>query len=171
MTYPFHIAHTTHGRTRIRWAGNPADRAVIDEIARQITDLEEVDRATPRIDTGSIIIEHEQAEWSTLAALLADSLKLEFTTPATVKTRTGLETINKGLAQVDGTLKEMNTDLRSVTVFMLSALAITQALRGQVMVSSASLLWYAFSIATKARDSADTSAADTAADAAGDSGE
>lgn len=163
MTYPFHIAHTTHGRTRIRWAGNPAERAVIDEIARQITDLEDVDRATPRIDTGSIIIDHEHTEWSTLATLLADSLKLEFTTPASVKTQTGLETLNKGLAQVDGTLKEMNTDLRSVTVFMLSALAITQALRGQVMVSSASLLWYAFSIVSKTRTPA-TPLADDVAD-------
>jgi hypothetical protein len=63
--------------------------------------------------------------------------------------------LNKGIDQVDGTLKGMNTDLRTLTVFMLVVLAITQALRGQVMVSASSLLWYAFSVASKARKSSD----------------
>jgi len=171
MSYPFHIAHTTHTRTRIRWAGDRGDRTIIDEIARQINDMQDVDQATPRIDTGSIIIEHEQAEWPAIAPMLVDKLKLEFKTPATEKAATGLKTLNNGLTSVDDTLKGMNTDLRSVTVFMLSVLAITQALRGQVMVSSASLLWYAFSIASKARASVDTSSAGTAADDVAEPGE
>jgi hypothetical protein len=86
-------------------------------------------------------------------------------TPAPVPAHTGLESLNRKLAQVDGTLKGINTDLRSLTVFMLSVLAITQALRGQVMVSSASLLWYAFSVASKARTSGSTPL-DSAADIA-----
>jgi hypothetical protein len=62
-------------------------------------------------------------------------------------------------------LKGMNTDLKSLTVFMLVVLAITQAMRGQVMVSSASLFWYALSVASKARNNAGETL-ETAGDAA-----
>lgn len=165
MTLPFHIAHTTNGRTRIRWMGNASEKVVINDIAAQITQLEGVEQAVPRIATGSIIIEHDQATWSAIQTQLTDSLSLDFMTPAPVAAHTGLESLNRRLAQVDGTLKGMNTDLRSLTVFMLSILAITQALRGQVMVSSASLLWYAFSVASKARTSGSTPL-DSAADIA-----
>jgi hypothetical protein len=54
---------------------------------------------------------------------------------------------------------------------MLSALAITQAFRGQVMVSSASLLWYAFSIATKSHTPGDSAESSTPVDIEVDAGE
>jgi hypothetical protein len=151
MTCAFYIAHSTDGRTRIRWHGDNSDKAGICEIAEHINQIPGVDRAAARIATGSIIIEHETAKWSAIEPQLTDKLSVEFSTPARKPANTGILALNKGLDQVDGALKGMNTDLRSLTVFMLVVLAITQALRGQVMVSSASLLWYAFSVASKAR--------------------
>jgi hypothetical protein len=151
MSYTFHIAHSTDARTRIRQDGNISDKAVLSEIAEQMAQIPGVDQAVPRMTTGSIIIEHETVKWSAIEPQLTDNLYLEFSTPPRKPAFTGIMALNKGLDQVDGALKGMNTDLRSLTVFMLAVLAITQALRGQVVVSATSLLWYAFSVASKAR--------------------
>ena len=150
MTSAFYIAHATAGRTRIRWAGDVSDKAGIVEVAEKISDIEGVDQAMPRIKTGSIIIEHDHTDWSTLEPLLTDKLSLEFTTPV-VQVRTGIDVLNQGLDKVNGTLKSVNTDLPSVTVLLLAMLAITQALRGQVIGNSMSFIWYALSIAAMNR--------------------
>ena len=95
MTSAFYIAHATAGRTRIRWAGDVSDKASIVEVAENISDIQGVDQAMPRIKTGSIIIEHEQTDWSTLEPLLTDKLSLEFTTPV-ARARTGIDVLNQG---------------------------------------------------------------------------
>jgi hypothetical protein len=151
MTCTFYIAHTTDGRTRIRCSDDISDKTTISEIAEHMAQIPGVDQAVPRIATGSIIIEHETVQWSVIESQLTDKLSLDFSTPPRKPAYTGIMVLNKGIDQVDGTLKGMNTDLRTLTVFMLVVLAITQALRGQVMVSASSLLWYAFSVASKAR--------------------
>jgi hypothetical protein len=155
MTFAFNVAHTTHGRTRIRWAGDSTEIDHIRKIADSIAGIQDVDHAEPRIRTGSIIIDHGRVKWSSLMPQLAEKLSLEFTSPAVRRRLSGLEAFNQGLHQVDDTLRDLNTDLHSLTVIMLVTLAIIQALRGQVMVSSGSLLWYAFSVASKARGAAD----------------
>jgi hypothetical protein len=116
-----------------------------------MTQIPGIDQAVPRIATGSIIIEHETVKWSAIEPQLADKLSVEFTAPPREPAYTGIMALNKRIDQVDDTLKGLNTDLRSLTVFILVVLAITQATRGQVMVSATSLLWYAFSVASKAR--------------------
>jgi hypothetical protein len=156
MTFAFNIAHTTDGRTRIRWAGDSTEIDHIRKIADGIAGIKGIERAIPRMRTGSIIIDHGGVKWSSLMPQLTEKLSLEFKSPAARRRLTGLETFNQGLHQVDETLKDMNTDLHSLTVIMLVVLSITQALRGQVMVSSGSLLWYAFSVASKARRAADS---------------
>ena len=151
MTSAFYIAHATDGRTRIRWAGDTSEKTRILEIAENIADVPGVDKALPRITTGSIIIEHDEAEWPALEPLLADRLSLEFTKPAPPQSRSGLHSLNRGLDKVDEKLRSINTDLPSVAVFLLIMLAIAQALRGQVIGNSMSFIWYALSIATMTR--------------------
>ena len=163
MTLAFYTAHTTDGRTRIRWAGDAGEKAIVGEVAENIALIEDVDQALPRITTGSIIIEHDQVQWPALRQQLIDRLSLEFTAPSPPQARPGLATLNQGLDKVDNTLKGINTDLGSVTALLLIILSITQALRGQVMGNSISFLWYALSIATMSRDSASTQP-DTTAD-------
>ena len=158
MTYAFTIAHTTEGRTRIRWAGDASEKTRIGELAESIAGLSGVDRAVPRIRTGSIIIEHEHEEWPSLEPRLCEELSLVFKS-TTAATRSGLQALNHELDRVDGALrKSINTDLPSASVILLLILAITQAIRGQVMGNSMSFIWYALSIAAMARNSADTGA-------------
>lgn len=161
MIHAFYIAHTTRGRTRIRWAGEASDKTSIQEVADSIATIEGVDQALPRMATGSIIIEHDQAEWTSLEPQIMDSLSVAFTAP---QSRSGMDVLNQKLDKVDATLKGINTDLPSMTVLLLCVLAITQALRGQVMGNSMSFLWYALSIASMARGSTAAAPQDTAAD-------
>lgn len=158
MSHAFFIAHTTSGRTRIRWAGDVTEKAKVTELAADIAQVQGVDNALPRVNTGSIIIEHDNRDWSELEAQLTEKLPLTFITSAPSSPRyTGVARLNQGLDNVDETLKGMNMDLSSLSVLFLLVMAITQALRGQVAVSSASLLWYAFSVASRARGATDTS--------------
>ena len=124
-------------------------------VAENIAAIEGVDQALPRPSTGSIVIEHEQTNWSSLEPEIADRLSLKFSTPVS-RPRTGMDTINQGIGQVNGALKTINTDLGSVTVLFLLILTVVQALRGQVLGNSGSYLWYALSIAMMARNKANT---------------
>ncbi len=156
MNPAFYVAHGTSGRTRIKWAGDRADKARVIEVAENISAIEGVDKAEPRPSTGSIVIEHEQVEWSILESELAGIVSLQSGVPTPTGPRSGMDTVNRGIDQFNGALKSINTDLGSVTVLMLLILAVTQAFRGQVMSSSSSFLWYALNIAATARPTAAT---------------
>jgi hypothetical protein len=155
MTPTFYIAHSTPGRTRIRWAGDASEKNCITALATEIENLNGVVKAVPRITTGSIIIEHDEKEWPGLQTELNNKLSLNFTFTSPAMQRSGVESLNQGLDNLDGALKKVNMDFDSVTMLMLSALAIIQALRGQVMSSSVSFLWYAFTLSMMARGKAD----------------
>jgi hypothetical protein len=163
MTYTFTIAHSTEGRTRIRWAGDVSEKTRIGELAESIAGLSGVDRAVPRMTTGSIIIEHEHEVWSSIEPRLCKDLSVAFR-PTAAATQSGLQALNHELDRVDGALRKgINIDLPSASVILLLILAITQAVRGQVMGNSMSFIWYALSIAAMARNSADTGADTTTA--------
>ena len=53
---------------------------------------------------------------------------------------------------IDHALKRMNTNFDSLLMLTLFALSIVQALRGQVLSSSVSFLWYAYTLASMVRD-------------------
>jgi len=155
MTPTFYIAHSTSGRTRIRWAGDASEKTTIYELATDIANLHGVDNAVPRMTTGSIIIEHHETEWTTLQPQLTDKLSLEFSSAPPALRRSGAQVLNHRIDNFDGALKNMNLDVTSLTLLLLSVLAIIQALRGQVMGSSVTFLWYAFNIVSRARGKAD----------------
>jgi hypothetical protein len=163
MTAAFYVAHATSGRTRIRWAGDAAEKGDVAEIAQNIAGIEGVDQASPRVTTGSIIIEHEQAEWPEIRSRLEDRLSLKIGPSAVAEPGTAIDTLNHGVDRINGALKGINTDLGSLSIFLLLVLAVTQAVRGQVMGSSVSFLWYAVTIIMTSRGTAGT-AGDTATD-------
>jgi len=154
MTPIFYIAHRAPGRTRIRWAGDASEKASVFALAAEIENLNADIIADPRITTGSIIIQHEGLPWPSVETQLADRLSITILAgPPTVK-GSGAAALYKDINRLDGALKHLNLDFDSVTLLMLSAAAITQALRGQVMSSSVSFLWYAFTLAMMARGKA-----------------
>jgi hypothetical protein len=161
MTPTFYIAHATPGRTRIRWAGDSAEKNIVSALATDIANINGVDKAEPRIVTGSIIIQHEGQIWPALESQLTDQIPLEFTTVPPAFAHNGAQTPNDSIANVDGALKHVNMDVYSIAILMLCAFAIVQALRGQFMSSSSSFLWYAFNLAVMARNKVDKIRDDT----------
>ena len=155
MTLTFHIAHTSPGRTRIRWAGDASAKETIRELAAEIEKIDAVVSADPRMTTGSIIIEHDDIEWPSLQAQLSDQLSMIFTPCVPPMKRSGAKALSQSIDNLDGTLNKLNMDFDSLTLLMLSTLAVIQALRGQVIGSSSSFLWYAFNLAIMARNRTD----------------
>ncbi len=162
MTLAFYIAHTTIGRTRIRWAGDASEKSGIIGLAAKMETLDAIEKAEPREATGSIIIEHEQTEWSVLQPQLQEQFSLDFISTTPAVRRTGTQVLNQGLDSFDSALKNVNMDLGSVALVALSSMAIVQALRGQVTSPAGSYLWYALSLVAMARDKAGDAAANTA---------
>ena len=152
MTPLFYVAHATPGRTRIRWAGDSDDKYIVSELAGDFANVAGVVTVEPRTVTGSIIIQHDGQEWPTLQSALSDQLSIEFTAAPPAVKRNGADAVNDSIDTIDDALKLVNMDFDSFLMLMLCALSIIQALRGQVMSSSVSFLWYAFTLASMVRD-------------------
>jgi hypothetical protein len=69
--------------------------------------------------------------------------------------RSGTAALNENIDNLDGALKHLNMDFNSLMLAILSVLAIIQAMRGQVMSSSGSYLWYALNLLMMARNRPD----------------
>ena len=152
MTSLFYIAHATPGRTRIRWAGDSDHKHFVNEFASDIACIAGVVKAEPRTVTGSIVIQHDGLEWPVLQSALSDQHPIKFTADPSAITRSGVDAVNDSIDTVDAVLKHVNMDFYSLLMLMLLTLSIVQALRGQVLSSSVSFLWYAFTLAAIARD-------------------
>ena len=153
MSYRFTIPHALAERTRIRWAGAADERDAVTELALRIGDLDGVSHAQSRPLTGSIIIDHHGIEWTQLARRLQAELSIEFEVDREPHRATGIERFNDGVASLERGLGRVDVDLPSLSLLLVLAMAAAQALRGNVATSSMSLLWYAMTIASRARDS------------------
>ncbi|MDJ0881328.1 MAG: hypothetical protein QNJ56_06720 [Gammaproteobacteria bacterium] len=152
MSVPFNIAHTINGRTRIRWAGDDKDKHHVIEIAAQLNEIEAIDAAIAKPITGSIVIQHASKEWLDIQPRLEQIAQIDFSTKPATRNRTGVELLNHSMDHLDTVLRTKNLDLNSLTFMMVLSFAVIQALRGQVMVSSGSLLWMAYNLSTRVRD-------------------
>lgn len=152
MTPLFCISHEMPGRTRIRWAGDSDEKYVVIELASDIANIAGVVNAEPRSTTGSIIIQHDGQEWPAIQSALSNQLPIKFTARPPAIKRNGVDAVNDSIDTIDDALKRVNMDFESILMLMLCALSIVQALRGQVMSSSVSFLWYAYVLASMVRD-------------------
>lgn len=149
MSEPFIIAHTTVGRSRIRWGGKRAERAAVREVAERVKALEGVQGVVSRLTTGSIIIEHPGMEWPALAQQLSDSVGLSLVKEGEV-IPSGMELVRQGLDGADDFLRHVSDErleLRGLLFSLLVSLAITQMARGRIMAPASTLLWYALDLA------------------------
>ncbi len=152
MTPAFYVAHTAAGRTRIRWAGEAANKNIVTELARDIANIAGVVDAEPRTVTGSIIIEYDGHDWQGLRSRISDQLSIHISNTPTDIESDGVQVVNDSIDSIDHALKRVNMNFDSVLMLTLCALAIVQAVRGQVMSSSVSFLWYAYTLAALVRD-------------------
>ena len=152
MSYSFNIAHAINGRTRIRWTGDVEDKYRVIEIASQLDEIIGIDKAIAKPVTGSIVIFHESTDWSDLQPRLEQVSQIDFSDKPVERKLTGVEVLNHSMDDLDASLRTRNLDLNSLTFLMVLGFALIQAWRGQVMVSSGSLLWMAYNLSAQARD-------------------
>jgi len=150
MSLLFYIAHTTHGRTRIRWASDEEQRHRVMEIASKLEQIDGILNVEARLVTGSIIIEHPETPWAEITPLIEQHTSIQFCTTPQPPMRNGLQSLNTGLDKIDAVLRKESQngmDLKDLSFILLVMLAVIQALRGQVMVSASSFLWFALNVA------------------------
>lgn len=157
MTLKLHLAHQTRERTRLRAVGavdvprdarNAAIAALATQLEDKLTEAGGLVLTEARPATGSLIVEHPGVAGDTVLAALA-GLPCELVEPPSASARTGLSLVDEQLERIDRGLRDASTgsaDLRSLAFLLLTGLAITQLVRGQVAAPAASLLWYAFDL-------------------------
>ena len=154
MTHPFTIRHSLPARTRIRWAGDAREPGVIEDLARQIGDLEGIDAADARPQTGSIVIHHYESDWQILQGRLVGELSIEFIDRPAKASGGGLDLFNRNVGRLDDSLQQFDIDLKSVSFLSLLLLSLLQASRGQWGPSAFSFLWYALTLASRSHRAA-----------------
>jgi hypothetical protein len=152
-----YLAHQTDGRTRLRVVEKPEDTQQLSLVAQAIEALEGVEQVLVRHDTGRLVIHHP---------LLAGAMLLERLVEAGIvlaeqpqrPVRPALISVREGLDRADTLLREASqgiTDLRTIGFLALGSLAVVQMMRGQALANGTALMWYAFSLASRAsRDDA-----------------
>jgi hypothetical protein len=150
VTTSLYIAHQTATRTRLRLHGyreTPAD--VPAAIATLIATLSGVDAAEPRPATGSIVIHHPELSVDELNEAL-HALPLDWDEQvAEPPVQPALMPLTGGLAGADEWLHENSggrVDVHTLIIVVMLSLALSQAVRGNIMAPAASLLWYALDL-------------------------
>jgi hypothetical protein len=145
MSPTAYIAHQIPGRVRLKIPAKRGDARYFESIASLFTDCREVHYSETNPTTGSILILHEGDLMPLIQRAEQQSLfQIACQPSATIplKART-----TDSFKQTDSSLKNLTNgglDLATVLFLGLIALAIYQALEGNVLAPASTLLWYAF---------------------------
>jgi hypothetical protein len=149
MSASVYVAHQTTSRTRLRViTSEKKDPHALSTVAELVETLQGVERAEPRPATGSIIIDHPELCTDELNAALV-TLPLEWGPPPEPDARPALLPLIGGMNTTDSWLNDTSggrVDLGTLIILAMLSLALTQALRGNIMAPATSLVWYALDL-------------------------
>jgi hypothetical protein len=146
----FELKHQVAGRTRICWAGSREERDLIYSVAEKLTSIADNISVQVRKVTGSLIIEHPETDTVAILSVL-EQLPIKFISPEKPNAidAKGIELLKQEFDRLDHTLQYLSDnklDINNTVFFALLSLALVQALRGQVLAPSSTLLWSALSL-------------------------
>jgi hypothetical protein len=153
MPHLAHVVHRARGRLRLRIPVMRHHRDFFTGLSERLQALPGVAGVVANPDTaGVLILLDPGSEQDTLAAIgscgfldvVEDASVLS---PALTGIRRATDRLDRALAGATAGL----SDIRTLTFVLLVALALRQALRGEVLAPAASLLWYAFDLTRFAR--------------------
>ncbi|MCU0842022.1 MAG: hypothetical protein MUC79_09915 [Thiobacillaceae bacterium] len=140
------VVHRSPGRLRIRFEQHRRDAASLSRLCSALGVCPGIVGVSHNPLTGSLLILHHADEATILR--FAASQGLFETAPhdsgppdVQAEMAAGLDGFSQALRRVSGN----SLDANGLLVLGLAALAIQQAIEGNVMVPAASLLWYAYS--------------------------
>lgn len=150
-----HIVHQSDGRLRLRIPERRGDLAYFNDIALKLADCPGVRRAEGRAATSGVLILHERrVDPRAIADFAAEAGLFFLDEPPRRYSRTLRDYATAGIGAVDRSLVEASgglVDLDSALMMTLLAMALRQALRGQVVGPGLTLAWYAFGLAAPRR--------------------
>ena len=147
-----HIVHRLSDRLRLKIVEKRRDAAWFDEVAASLEQIPGVIQVESRPLSGSFLIRHEPDDL--LEQRLRQSGLFQFSDP-TPPSAPVLDTLTDVVSRSDQALERRTggrTNLRSLLILVLVALAILQTLRGRILVPAASLVIFAAQLALTARN-------------------
>lgn len=148
MTASLYVAHQTAGRTRLRLAGQKINTADLAAIAELIATLPGVAAAEPRAPTGSIVIQHPGLATGQLNASL-QQLPFNWGPQPESDARPALMPLTGSMDSADEWLHDTTggrVDMHTAIIIVMLSLALSQAIRGNIMAPATSLVWYALDL-------------------------
>lgn len=143
-----HVVHELGGRIRLRIPERRNDAAFFEMLAEYIGQTEAVDSVAVDALTASVLI-HHQLPPNALKSRLTKEFGLQLEPAPSPSKRHGLAPLGQGVHALDEGLRKTSdgaADLRTLLFILLVMLAIRQALRGQIMIPAAALLWNAMEL-------------------------
>jgi hypothetical protein len=161
MRHEAEVLHQLPGRTRIRIAGAKGNDSILGQVAEGLRSLPEVQTVKVNAVTGSLLIAHD-GQFGSLADKAAEMglFILGRSLPAALDFQAHL---NRGLQQLERDIQTVtggNMDFNGVLILAFTALAIQQAIEGQVVVPAATALWYALNAAQRPKGQGTTDTQD-----------
>jgi hypothetical protein len=159
MRHEAEVLHQIPGRARIRVNTAKGDADTLARIAERLSALASVQEVAGNPVTGSLLIKHvgEFAE----IAVAAEKLGLFALVQGTRGPLDVQGHLNQGLRHLDRDIKSVTSgemDFNGLLVLAFGALAIQQAIEGQVVIPAAAALWYALGAAQRPKEQASASA-------------
>ena len=155
MTPPGVLVHHIAGRTRVRVPAKRGDSAYFATVSEQLAHCPGVVSVMTSDATAGVLVVHDGAEPDVLAdyARTFELFDLPDAAPAAMERgRPPADILTSGLHQLDDWVRTgtgQSADLRAVALTALVGAAAWQLLRGQTLPAAATLLWYAWHLASK----------------------
>jgi hypothetical protein len=152
-----HAVHRARGRLRLRVPGLRYDRDFFAGLCERLQALPGVAEVVANPDTAGVLIFLDPGSDLDPLALIGESGLLDLVDEAPIlsPSLTGIRRATDRLDRVLAGATSGLGDLRTLTFALLVALALRQAVRGEVLAPAASLLWYAFDLMRFARPGSD----------------
>lgn len=145
------VAHRMKGRTRLRVAGPPSDRAFWEKVERALSSSPTVRAVSVRPATGSIVVEHDGAIDEALRSA-EDLVHLTPSEPAPGphgNTATPLEHVAGAVEDASERMRRAtrgDLDLRALAFYGLMGAGLLQIARGNVWSAAETLIFHALGL-------------------------
>ncbi len=168
-----HIVHQLKHRVRLRVPAQRGDPFWFEEIGEQLATLDSLSQYNTNTTTGCIVLHFPDNDWETVQeqVLALEAFEL---TDATVTDTPAMQPLLTGIARLDKTVASGSAgrvDLRTVVFLALTALAIRQVMRGEILGPALPLLLSAWTMAERFKSDSSDVVEETVTDNIADSSE
>ncbi|MGE5502949.1 MAG: HMA2 domain-containing protein [Actinomycetota bacterium] len=148
-----HVRHAMPGRVRLSLPAARGRPHRLDQVRRQLSDMEGVDEVRVNPDTGSVLVLGRGARLERLKqfAVREGLFEIEQLAP---ELKPVVDVLSGHVKELDDGLRRATggrLDLAGAAILALAGVALVQVVRGEIAAPAMTLLWYAAGTAMMAR--------------------